>query len=400
MPNAHQEHSQASDLLPSLVESVRRHLHMRVGFLSEFKDGRRIFRHVASDADDAPVGPGDSDPLELTYCQRVVEKRIPAIIHNAQECEGVQDLDATHQLKLGAHISAPIRLSDGTLYGTLCCYSATPDENLGERDLAFLSAIAEIAASLLEEHHRLENNHQRLRRGIQSVMADDALMPVWQPITDVARGRIVTVESLSRFLVEPKRPPNEWFDEAATVDLGTELEHHALCKGLEILPSLPAHMRVSVNASAKAILDPQLLAFLRQQDLNRVVLEVTEHDIVNDYAELADTLRELRSRGLQLAVDDFGAGYSSLRHILWLDPEIIKLDLSLVRDIDQSPNARHLARAMVTFAADCGAKLVAEGVETQAELDTLQAMGIYRIQGYLLHKPMPRHELFQLLTPH
>lgn len=118
-----------------------------------------------------------------------------------------------------------------------------------------------------------------------------------------------------------------------------------------------------------------------------IVLEITEHSTVQDYDKLEYTLRPLRARGMRLAVDDAGAGHSSFRHILRLQPEYIKLDISLTRNIDADPARRALAAALIGFASETGSELIAEGVETEAELATLRALGIHKAQGYLLGRP-------------
>ena len=122
-------------------------------------------------------------------------------------------------------------------------------------------------------------------------------------------------------------------------------------------------------------------------DPRDLVIEITEHAAVDDYEALATALRRHRAAGLRIAVDDAGAGYASLRHILKLRPDFIKIDLSLVRDIHLDPVRQALVTALVTFASTVGAVLVAEGVEAQAELDMLVGLGVRHMQGYLLCPP-------------
>ena len=108
-------------------------------------------------------------------------------------------------------------------------------------------------------------------------------------------------------------------------------------------------------------MDPRFEALLADQPLDRLILEVTEHSRIDDYTVLLPTLDKLRARGLQLAVDDAGAGCSTFRHIIQLSPDIIKLDMSLTRDIDTNPARRALASALIVFARDTSAKMVARG---------------------------------------
>jgi EAL domain-containing protein (putative c-di-GMP-specific phosphodiesterase class I) len=119
------------------------------------------------------------------------------------------------------------------------------------------------------------------------------------------------------------------------------------------------------------------------------MLEVTEHASIQDYSVIAAKLAPLRQLGLRLAVDDAGAGYASFRHILKLKPDVIKLDASLVGAIDQDRGVRALAAALIRFAEETGSKIVAEGVETQEELNVLRQLNVNKAQGYLLGRPSP-----------
>jgi EAL domain-containing protein (putative c-di-GMP-specific phosphodiesterase class I) len=132
----------------------------------------------------------------------------------------------------------------------------------------------------------------------------------------------------------------------------------------------------------------------------QIVLEITEHAHVKDYDHLLLALQPYRSRGIRLAVDDAGAGYSSLQHILQIRPDFIKLDAALTRHIDLDPARKALALALVAFARDTGSWIVAEGVETSSELKTLRSIGIDRAQGYFLGRPTPFRHAAKLIDRH
>ncbi|HEV8420861.1 MAG TPA: EAL domain-containing protein, partial [Actinomycetota bacterium] len=126
---------------------------------------------------------------------------------------------------------------------------------------------------------------------------------------------------------------------------------------------------------------------LRQAPATRIVVEITEHAQVADYAELLEALGDFRSRGGRLAIDDAGAGFASLRHVLVLLPDVIKLDISLTQGIDRDRNRRALASAMISFAAEIGATIIAEGIETRDELDSLRSLGVRYGQGFYIGRP-------------
>jgi EAL domain-containing protein (putative c-di-GMP-specific phosphodiesterase class I) len=117
-----------------------------------------------------------------------------------------------------------------------------------------------------------------------------------------------------------------------------------------------------------------------------IVLEITEHAPVESYADLTAALDLLRSQ-VRIAVDDAGAGYAGLQHILEIRPDIVKLDIALVRGVDGDPVRRALVAGMVAFAREGGCSLLAEGIETDSELSTLQTLGVALGQGYLLGRP-------------
>lgn len=172
-----------------------------------------------------------------------------------------------------------------------------------------------------------------------------------------------------------------------------ELEMAVIEKAIEVLPDLPGGAYLSLNLSPATLQRGQLEALLESVGPSRIVLEITEHDAIDDYEQFAAVLAPLRQKGLALAVDDAGAGYASFRHILKLKPDIIKLDVSLTQNIDTDPGRRALAVALIQFAAETGSKIVAEGVETEGNLDMLRRLRVNKVQGYLLGRPMPFAQL-------
>ncbi len=195
-------------------------------------------------------------------------------------------------------------------------------------------------------------------------------------------------EALARFAQPPVRPPDVWFAEAASVGLGIELELTALDMALEQLHRLPADLYLSLNASAETIVSEQFRSILAGVPAERIVLELTEHTPIDDYLRFDRSIQDLRSRGVRLAVDDAGAGFSSFRHILDLHPDVIKLDIGLTRGIDRDPARQALGRALLSFGLETyNTTIVAEGIETEGELATLRSLGCPIGQGFLLGRP-------------
>ncbi|MEX1262639.1 MAG: EAL domain-containing protein [Actinomycetota bacterium] len=258
---------------------------------------------------------------------------------------------------------------------------------------ASLSAevISGIVAELSKQLRREDAEQQRVevRRGeIERFVAGEGVSMAFQPIVDLTTEAVVGVEALARFSTPPPRPPNEWFAEAVSLALGVQLELVTLKQALHALPKIPPHVYLAVNCSHRAALSTELAALL-EPHADRLVVEITEHEAVEDYATLVDSLAPLRARGARVAIDDAGAGFASLRHTLRIAPDIVKLDMSLTRGIDSDRAKRALAAAMVSFAAEMDFSLVAEGIETAEELKTLRELRVGFGQGFFLGEPGP-----------
>ena len=226
-------------------------------------------------------------------------------------------------------------------------------------------------------------------RRIHSMLDDRAFHTVFQPIYSLTHGQLVGVEALTRFDAEPYRPPDVWFDEAAHVGMSLALDLAVIEMALTAAGNLPDDVDLHLNVEPPTLADHRLVELLSTVRNRRIVVEVTEHAVVDDYRRLELARDQLRRQGVQLAVDDTGAGFASLRHIVRLAPDMIKIDRSLVHNMRQSPFQEAMARALVQFALDTDTVLVAEGIEDHADLVAWQKLGAHTAQGYLLARPGP-----------
>jgi EAL domain-containing protein (putative c-di-GMP-specific phosphodiesterase class I) len=382
--------------LERAVRAMRTHLGLDVAYASEFVGETMVLREVDAPGLEQVAHKGASFPLEAVYCRDILAGRLPELIPDTAAEPIALAKPITAALPIGAHLSVPIRLPDGTVYGMFCCLGFRPNPSLNGRDLQMMKAFAELAAHEVH-HHVTEAREARAREArIAAVIERGELSIAYQPIWSISPRRPVGFECLARFTGSPNRPPNLWFAEAAEIGRGPDLEIAAIRLGLQALAWLPGEIYLAVNASPGTVMAPGFMEAFAGVPPRRVVLEITEHAAVGCYDGLIDRLNVLRARGVRLAVDDAGAGYSGLHHILRLLPDLIKLDMSLTRDIDSDLARQALAAALVAFAADTGSRIIAEGVETEAELETLGALGIERAQGYLLGRPMPREAMLEL----
>jgi EAL domain-containing protein (putative c-di-GMP-specific phosphodiesterase class I)/putative methionine-R-sulfoxide reductase with GAF domain len=226
-----------------------------------------------------------------------------------------------------------------------------------------------------------------LRASLEQLCEPGVITAVVQPIVRPADLVVVGYEALARMPVVPHRPPDWWLDVASELGLRRRLELACLVAATSIGPP-PEGRVLFVNASASTIADPAFLE-LREDFPKRLVIELTEQESVEDYDRLRTHLARWLERGVRVAVDDAGAGYSSLRHVVELSPDYLKLDRELVRGIDDDPNRRAMMRAVVAFAREVGTSVIAEGVETRGELDVLREAEVHLVQGYLLAHPGP-----------
>jgi EAL domain-containing protein (putative c-di-GMP-specific phosphodiesterase class I)/response regulator of citrate/malate metabolism len=255
---------------------------------------------------------------------------------------------------------------------------------------------SEVMANVLEEltgrlhkEDREDELFKSHRETIQRVLDDGGPEMVFQPIIDLVTAEVMGLEALARFPWDPDRVTETWFSEASSVGLRLELELAAVAAALRHLSAVPKGAYVAVNAVAETLMSPQLFDLLQDVPGERIVVELTEHARVDDYATLNAAMGSLREDGVRLAIDDAGAGYASLRHILQLSPDIIKIDSTLTRNVYRDRPKRALAAALTTFADELGATVVAEGIQSREELDTLRELGVHYGQGFFLARPEP-----------
>ena len=244
----------------------------------------------------------------------------------------------------------------------------------------FASVLSTTAGSTFADRRDVAATRARLRQ----VLAAREFHPVFQPIVELETGAIVGYEALTRF--DDGVRPDLRFAEAAREGLGPDFELETLRASLENGRRLPGDVFLSLNVSPDFVLrGDRRFRSLIKGSARPLVLELTEHVRVDDYRLLRNALSKLGDVGL--AVDDAGAGYASLRHILELRPTYAKLDLSLVRGIDGDDLRQALAAGLQYFASKTGCRLIAEGIESRGEAEVLQRLGIEFGQGFLFGRP-------------
>ncbi|MCW2536623.1 MAG: putative Diguanylate cyclase/phosphodiesterase with sensor [Modestobacter sp.] len=384
--------SDAEKQIAELLQTAKKSLRLSVAFLSRL-DGTTQHLEVVESSIPFLFQEGYQQQQDQTLCQAVLDKKLPPVIPDLRAFPEAMKLPAARMPRLRSYVSVPVVLSDGALYGTFCAAGLTTDKDLTKRDKALMDVLASAAAVIIEPEVRAQELRSEIEDRLDPLVAAGGPVVVLQPIVDLATGSRIGAEALSRFPAAWGKAPDVCFAEAHSIGRGHELELLALERAADHLPRVEGY--VAMNVSPATLLRPECGALLSRLPLERVLLELSEHDQVEDYAALDAVLAPFRARGLRLAIDDVGAGFSSLRHIVVTSPDVIKIDRSIISGVDTDPVLTTLVRSLVEFGHGCQVRVVAEGVETAAEAAVLRGLGVDYGQGWYHGRPGTS----DLLTP-
>ncbi|TQN35694.1 EAL domain-containing protein (putative c-di-GMP-specific phosphodiesterase class I) [Blastococcus colisei] len=378
--------SDAEQQVADLLRTARKSLQMSVAFLSRL-DGTTQHLEVVDSAIPLVFRDGITQVQETSFCQAILDGKLPAVIPDVRDFPEAMKLPTAKIPRIRSYVSAPVRLSDGELYGTFCAFGLSSDKELAERDKALMDVLASAAAVIVEPGVRAEGRRSEIVDRLDPVIASGGPTVVLQPIVELATGRRTGAEALSRFPREWGMAPDVVFDQAHGVGLGHRLELLALEGAARLLDRVGGY--VSMNVSPATLITEDCRKLLARLPLDRVLLELSEHDRVEDYDAIANVLGPLRADGLRLAIDDVGAGFSSLHHIVVTSPDVIKIDRSIVSGLHADPVLAKLVQSLVEFAHGCDIEVVAEGVETVDEDAALRSFGVDYGQGWHFGRPGP-----------
>lgn len=306
------------------------------------------------------------------------------------------DISYGEQLAIdGLTAAAYIPVRNGTsVPGLLVAGTSEPEGgSMLERRLSTLAEFGAVVSALTGGALSEQRRTNAIRSQIVSVIRRRAFHPVFQPIVRLDSGEIVSVEGLTRF--SDGTPPQRRFAEAEWIGLGVELEVATLEATFAAGRQLPSGLRLNVNVSPEMVLDPARLRGLLARYPGDVTLELTEQQRIDDYPSLRTAVQALPA-GIRLAIDDAGAGFASLRHVIELRPHEVKLDRAIVADVDRDPIRQAVVAGMCHFASAAECALVAEGIESAAQRDKLLAFGVRFGQGHFFGGPMLAREIRQL----
>jgi EAL domain-containing protein (putative c-di-GMP-specific phosphodiesterase class I) len=373
------QRSEAAEQVADLLRTARESLGLSLAFLTRMDETTQYLEVVDSSV---PVvfRDGVTRPRDTSFCQAIMDGTLPAVIPDVRQYPEAMRLPAAKNPRFRSYVSVPVVLSDGTVYGTFCAAGFIADRELSKRDQALMEILSRAAALIIEPEARERERAAEIGSRILPLLDSGGPVVLLQPIVELATRRRVGAEALSRFPREWALPPDRCFADAHDIGEGHRLELAALRRAADRLAE--AHGYVAMNVSPATLLTPECAPMLHRLPLDRVVLELSEHDPVDDYGALTAVLAPLRARGMRLAIDDVGAGFSSLRHIVVTSPDVIKLDRSIVAGIAGDPVLTVVTRSLVDLAGAIGAQVVAEGIETEADAAALAAVGVHLGQGW------------------
>ncbi|MCW2641500.1 MAG: putative Diguanylate cyclase/phosphodiesterase with sensor, partial [Dactylosporangium sp.] len=341
--------------IADLLLTARSSLGLSVAFLTRM-DGTSQHLEVVESSIPLTFEEGATHRQDSTFCQAILDKRLPAVIPDVKEFPEAMKLPGARIPHLRSFVSVPVVLSDGTVYGTFCAAGLTSDDRLTSRDKALMEVLAHAASVIIEPEVRRRARRSEIETRLNPVFDDGGPVVVLQPIVDLSTGVRTGAEALSRFPAQWERAPDVCFAEAHSVGQGNRLEILALERAAEHLERVSGY--IAMNVSPATLITRGCTELLSRLPLKRILLELSEHDPVGDYDTLKAVLAPLRARGLRLAIDDVGAGFSSLRHIVLTAPDVIKLDRTIITGVSADPVLTVLVRSLVEFGHGCDATVV------------------------------------------
>lgn len=383
--------SPLADVIDAL-DRVRSLLGMDMSYVSEAKPDCVEFQYVSGSSLPGIITPQHQLAYKDLYCAHILEGRLPSVIQDTHEISLARDLKFVREANVRSLISVPINRSNGDLYGMFCCFSHAPNPTLNARDGDIVRMFADLATKPMNVHLDALETKTTLVNQISDLITTDGIETFFQPIVSLSNGRTLAVEALSRFTKSAPQSPAWWFEQANNADLELDLELAAIKKAISYLPMLPDDIYMTLNASSETLTSRLLHDMIAHVPPSRLVLELTEHQKIKDFKALQDTIEIYADRGIGIAIDDLGAGYSGLNTVLRLNAHVLKLDRELVSNVHLDQAKQSLTKAMVHFANETNSFLIAEGVELIEEDNMLRQLGVRLGQGFLYGRPAPAHE--------
>ncbi|WP_051102698.1 sensor domain-containing phosphodiesterase [Parafrankia elaeagni] len=381
--------SEAIEADPSVTELLgvlRRHLGMELAFLGSLDEQWLVLQVLDGDAASFGVRAGSTIRREAAVHPQVLGQDEPVIIPDAHRDERLGRTGMVDTLGVGSYAAALVFDNDADVYGLVGCLGHEPHPRLRPRDGRFVGLLAAFLSDAVIDLRRAWESRSRASRVVSDLIDAGGPDIVFQPVVDLRDGTVAGVEALSRF-PGSTGDPEGWYTVAGQVGLGTELELAAIRRALAAVRDLPPPVALSLNAAPATIASGLLGLLGTSRTCHRIIVEITEHEHFSTDPAVARGIAALRALGARIAVDDMGTGYAGLEQLIRIRPEIVKLDYVITHGVDVDPARQAVAAAIVSVARKIGCQVIAEGIETAAELRAVRGIGIDYGQGFLLGRP-------------
>jgi EAL domain-containing protein (putative c-di-GMP-specific phosphodiesterase class I) len=388
--SSHSDPVELLRLIRSVVRELREFLHMDIAYVSQFHDEFQTFLAVDFSTEGEQVGirEGDSTYLSKSFCKRVADGKLSNLIIDATTEPAVADIPETFAVPIKSFISAPIRMGDGKIFGSICCFSRSTCDWLTPQDASLLGLFSEFIARSFSVKADTLNELFIRQQEISDIIKSKRYQILYQPIIEYPTKNIIGFEALTRFQRNNiSGDTEEVFKIASAAGMAPQLELEIIQSAYEQFEPASDDQFLSVNLSPKTVESDAFFTAFPTWHEHALVLELTEHDAVENYASFNKKIDNLTGSGAKLAIDDAGSGYASFKHVVELNPEIIKIDASTIRGVNKNKNKQGLIKAFVAYGDFTGTKIIAEGVESEEELDMLLALGVKLFQGYFFSQP-------------
>jgi EAL domain-containing protein (putative c-di-GMP-specific phosphodiesterase class I) len=350
-------------------------------------DGRSIFLAVAGDNMPPDLQQGRELPAHRNALLRSLAENGPWVSGWTVRSDDGGYTGRIAALGIQAVAYVPLVVEDRVIGVVAAGLSDRGDDRSAMAEyIPTLVGFADVVAVTLGPLLAAKVERSTARELIDGILARGAFTPVFQPVLGLGDGRIVGYEALTRFASSIET--SDIFRQARTAGQLRELEVATLASAVAAAATLPDDCWLSLNCSPDLLVDTDVLAPILGPLRQPVVLELSEQDVIEEYAPIGAALERLGPH-VRLAVDDAGSGFASLRHILEVRPALVKLDLALVQGVATDLTRTALVAGLVRFAADARFELVAEGIETEADRVALRRLGVGLGQGFLLGRPEP-----------
>jgi EAL domain-containing protein (putative c-di-GMP-specific phosphodiesterase class I) len=370
-----------------LLDVLRRRTGMDMACIGRLDGGLLVVQETSGNSRRFGLAPGCSMRREKGLFGHILTGTLPSLVPDTLSDPRTAQAISVRELGIGAYAAVPVLDADGSIYGLVGVLGCEPRPSLGPSDARFLRLLAELLTDHVSNLHETWEARSRRWRQVHDLIDSGGPTIYLQPIIDLRSGRPVAVEALSRFLDSAR--PGPLFAQATAVGLGPELETTAIRRALDVLPDLPPDVRLELNASPTTVISGLVDVLVSASRPGRLALEITEHEYVGEDHDLLTAADALRSHGVDIVIDDMGTCYAGLQLLLQLRPEVIKLDRFIVHRMADDPAHQAVAEGIAKIAHGLGARVVAEGVETPADLAAALTAGIDYGQGFLLGRPTP-----------